>query len=71
MSGTPFLNFYFSLLDYTDVLFSLHSPLFIAEDFVVTHPHAFLIVRHYVLLLFYSRIHRIIRTNEETTLIRH
>ena len=38
MSGTQFSNFYFALLDYTDTLFSLHSPLFIAEDFVVTHP---------------------------------
>jgi len=38
VSGTQFSNFYFALLNYTDTLFSLHSPLFIAEDFVVTHP---------------------------------
>ena len=37
LSGTQFLNFYFALLDYTDTLFPLHSPLFIVEDFVVTH----------------------------------
>ena len=37
VSGTQFLNFYFALLNYTDTLFPLCSPLFVFKAFVVIH----------------------------------
>jgi len=47
LSGTQFSNFYFALLNYTDTLFSLHSPLSLKTLLLLT-PYAFLIIRHYV-----------------------